>query len=120
MKTNPKMIIPREEDEQKALVKWLRIKGWRFTHIAHGGNYSRNLGVKLKAMGLSPGVPDLMIIVPERGLVFIELKRQKGGVISAEQCDWIDALDDCPGVRCTVCKGCMPAIEYLNNLTKNA
>ena len=56
---------------------------------------------RLKAEGVSSGVPDLFI--PAWGL-WVEMKRVKGGSLSAEQKDWIAYLE---GVkyRCIVGKG---------------
>jgi hypothetical protein len=56
---------------------------------------------RLKAEGVSSGVPDLFI--PAWGL-WVEMKRTKGGSLSAEQKDWIAYLES---VRfyCIVGKG---------------
>lgn len=45
---------------------------------------------RMKAEGVRPGVPDLF--VPEWCL-WVEMKRQKGGRLSAEQRDWIEYLE---------------------------
>jgi hypothetical protein len=44
----------------------------------------------MKAEGVRPGVPDLF--VPEWRL-WVEMKRQKGGRLSADQKDWITYLE---------------------------
>jgi len=46
---------------------------------------------KLKATGLRPGFPDLMIILPGK-VAFAELKSDKG-VLSPAQIGWRDALE---------------------------
>lgn len=46
---------------------------------------------KNKAMGVRAGVPDMIIVYPDR-VLFLELKRLKGGVVSVAQNEWIDAL----------------------------
>jgi hypothetical protein len=55
----------------------------------------------LKAEGVSSGVPDLF--VPAWGL-WVEMKRTKGGAVSAEQKDWIKYLEEV-GYCVKVCKG---------------
>jgi VRR-NUC domain-containing protein len=46
----------------------------------------------------SPGLPDLILVKPPR-VLFVELKRQAGGVLSPHQLRWWDALRACPGVE---------------------
>lgn len=83
--------LPTEHEEQRELVRWFRqtYKGVRIFAIPNGGMRSRATAGKLKAEGVSSGVPDLC--VPEWGL-WIEMKRQRGGSVSAEQKDWMDYL----------------------------
>jgi len=79
--------LPTEHEEQRLLVQWFRRK-WpdlRIFAIANGGARSLATAGRLKAEGVSPGVPDLF--VPAMSL-WIEMKRRKGGSISAEQRDW--------------------------------
>ena len=42
---------------------------------------------RLLALGLRPGFPDLIVITP-RDILFLEVKRPKGGVVSDEQRDF--------------------------------
>lgn len=65
-----------------------------------------------KAAGLTAGCPDLMLIIPgmysskcETKLIFIEMKKKKGGTVSDEQKEWIKALNDCIGVTAYIAKG---------------
>ena len=76
--------VPNEHFEQRELVKWFRqtFKGVRIFAIPNGGIRSLSTAAKLKAEGVSSGVPDLC--VPEWRL-WIEMKRVKGGSLSAEQ-----------------------------------
>lgn len=95
--------VPSEHFEQRELVKWFRqtFKGVRIFAIPNGGVRSLSTAAKLKAEGVSSGVPDLC--VPAWRL-WIEMKRVKGGSLSAEQRDWIAYLE---GVKywCIVGKG---------------
>ncbi len=95
--------IPTEHEEQRELVRWFR-QTWpsvRIFAIQNGGHRSPATAGRLKAEGVSSGVPDLFI--PAWGL-WVEMKRSKGGSLSAEQKDWIAYLES---VRfcCIVGKG---------------
>jgi hypothetical protein len=57
----------------------------RIFAIPNGEARSRTTGARLKLEGVSPGVPDLF--VPDWRL-WIEMKRTKGGTVSAVQKDW--------------------------------
>jgi hypothetical protein len=57
----------------------------RIFAIPNGEARSKATGARLKLEGVSPGVPDLFI--PAWG-VWIEMKRAKGGTVSAVQKDW--------------------------------
>ena len=63
-----------------------------YTHTANE-TYTKSWGTKMKnkRMGVTKGIPDF-IIVTKKALVFIEMKRVKGGVISPEQKSWIESL----------------------------
>jgi hypothetical protein len=95
--------IPTEHEEQRELVRWFRQTwpGVRIFAIPNGGHRSPATAGRLKAEGVSSGVPDLFI--PAWGL-WVEMKRSKGGSLSAEQKDWIAYLES---VRfwCIVGKG---------------
>jgi hypothetical protein len=95
--------LPTEHEEQRELVRWFRqtYKGVRIFAIPNGGQRSRATAGRLKVEGVSAGVPDLF--VPAWGL-WIEMKRQKGGVVSAEQKDWMNYLQSVNHV-CIVGKG---------------
>ena len=76
--------IPLEHDEQRAFVKWFRIQFPTVLIFAVPNAAMRDykLAAYLRAEGMFAGIPDLHI--PEWRTV-IEMKRQKGSVISAEQ-----------------------------------
>lgn len=67
-----------------------------------------------KKMGVSKGFPDFLVITPKSGPVFIELKRKKGGRVSKEQTEWLEALKSA-GCPCAVCYGAKEAIEFLES-----
>ncbi len=84
--------IHTEQEEQRELVRWFRQTwpGVRIFAIPNGGQRSMATAARLKAEGVSSGVPDLF--VPAWGL-WVEMKRSKGGSVSAEQKDWIAYLE---------------------------
>ena len=55
--------------------------------------FTRSWGVKMKnkQSGVRSGVPDLLIVFPHT-ILFLELKREITGVLSASQKAWRDAL----------------------------
>jgi hypothetical protein len=95
--------IPSEDHEQMMLVQWFRrtYPGVRIFAIPNGGHRHPSVAAKLKATGASAGVPDLFIPAWK---LWIEMKRTKGGTVSAEQKDWIKYLEEV-GYCAKVCKG---------------
>lgn len=95
--------IPTEHEEQRELVKWFRQthRGVRIFAIPNGGQRSLAAAARLKVEGVSAGVPDLFI---PAWRLWIEMKRIKGGAVSAEQKDWIKYLEEV-GYCAKVCKG---------------
>lgn len=104
--------IPTEHEEQRELVRWFRqtYKGVRIFAIPNGGQRSMATAARLKAEGVSSGVPDLF--VPAWGL-WVEMKRSKGGSVSAEQKDWIAYLESVE-FCCIVGKGADDAKEKIS------
>lgn len=87
---------PSEALEALRLVDYLRMKGLKFSHVPNESS-SKKQGIKNKRAGTSKGVPDYLILLPGNGVLWLELKRTKGGRVSPEQKDWIAALSKLPG-----------------------
>lgn len=106
-----------EKEEQAALVQWLRTK--RIPFVAHmtGVNLHGNFALinALKRVGcLQAGIPDIFIPIPVgdyHGL-WIEMKREVGGVVSPEQQQWMAALS-ADGYAVMVCHGADEAIRMI-------
>ena len=80
-----------EHEEQREFVQWFRRSfSVRIFAIPNGGLRSKVTAMKLRVEGVAAGVPDLF--VPALSL-WIEMKREKGGVISEPQKDWIEYLE---------------------------
>ena len=105
-KTTASESVPSEDHEQMMLVQWFRrtYAGVRIFAIPNGGHRHPAVAAKLKATGTSPGVPDLFI---PAWRLWVEMKRVKGGSLSAEQKDWIAYLENLESVNywCIVGKG---------------
>jgi hypothetical protein len=114
-----------EDGHQLAIMQWCALNiqtypdlKWLY-HCPNGGSRHKAEAVKLKALGVKPGVPDLHLPVKRgrySGLI-IELKKLKGGVVSEEQKDWLHHLNS-QGFCAVVCRGWEEAVNciklYLN------
>jgi hypothetical protein len=107
--------VPSEDDEQMAFVEWLELCGLRFSAIPMN-TYTKYMSQKMKnrRMGVRAGVPDMIVLIPphrakdgEGHLLFIEMKRRKGGVVSPEQREWLVALTalESANIEAVVAKG---------------
>jgi hypothetical protein len=104
--------LPTEDTEQRIFVQWLRLQGlshFRVPNETYTKSWSQKN--KNKALGVSPGVPDLFVLIPRVGLLAIEMKRQKGGVVSPTQREWLDRLNEIPSVETFICRGANEAIN---------
>jgi hypothetical protein len=101
--------IPTEDQEQLRVVAYLealKLQGKVLMFTAHADNMKTNIvtAVKAKRMGKRSGYPDLTIVT-KKTVLYIELKRVKGGVVSEAQKEWIEAFKSSGSVKAWVCKG---------------
>ena len=101
---NTVLKVPTEHQEQVMLIQWFRrtYPEVRIFAIPNGEKRSQSAGARLKAEGVSAGVPDLFIPAWN---TWVELKRSKGGRVSAEQKSWIAYLESV-GHKAFICAGC--------------
>lgn len=94
-----------EDAECRLFVRWLETLGdrVRFSHLPLETHTTAINAARLKSMGVRKGVPDYLLIVGKH-IVFVEMKRRRGGVVSAHQREWLAALD-AAGAHCHVCLG---------------
>lgn len=87
--------------------------------IPNGGDRNILVAAKLKKEGVRRGVPDMFLALPRGGWhgLFIEMKRRRGGVVSREQREYIEALN-AAGYRACVCRGCDEAFEAIRDYLK--
>lgn len=109
----------KESEEQTAIIEWANIMQHRVPelallyHVPNGGSRNVVEAKRLKAQGVKPGVPDLVLPVARgkyHGL-YIELKTLRGRV-SDTQKQWLDALRN-QGYAAIVCRGADEAIAMI-------
>lgn len=107
MKT-AKTPTPTEHEEQVTLFTWFRMRhaGMLMYAIPNGGARSSITGARLRDEGVLAGVPDIFLPCPSGGKhgLYIEMKRQKGGRVSAPQKAVMQALR-MQGYEVAVCHG---------------
>ena len=122
---------PLEDAECIKFSQWLTLNKIPHCHVANesrsGSRSAMIRGAKLKKMGQSKGVWDYEIYIPIKGITGtidcyeickVEMKRQKGGVVSPEQKAW-QKIYEKAGIECKICKGADDAIDYIKNLMYN-
>ena len=110
---------PTEREEQKLLIHYLQARRIPFYAVPNGGSRNPVEAKNLKAEGVSAGVPDVCIPVPNKKYhgLYIEMKRQKGGRVSEKQKEWIERLNQ-NGYLAVVCKGFNEAREVVEKYIK--
>lgn len=122
MTKTPQYPVPTEHQEQVALFKWRDLFVFRYTElellyaIPNGGHRHKATAVRLKREGVMSGIPDVHLPIPRGryGSLYIELKRQRGGVLSQNQKKVIEMLQNA-GNRVEICAGCAPAIAVIKD-----
>lgn len=114
---------PSELKEQARFVHWCREMGHKVCATAQSTftNSWKALNQNTTS-GVVKGFPDLAIIIDGKyrrdyksRLLFVEMKRTKGGIVSKEQKDWLQSLSQCYGVSSMVCKGFEEAKLYIES-----
>lgn len=108
-----KKTIPSELYECKRFISWLRSKSYRFTHVPNE-SFSKRQGLKNKSLGVSAGFPDYIVLLPNKKLLFIEMKRSRPArsKVSPEQKLWLEALT-LAGFPSMVCYGFEEAKRFV-------
>ena len=118
-----KNTTPLEKDEQISFVSYCELHDIDVISTQNGfkmpkGSFNRvGYSNTLKKMGMRKGFPDLIVLARNKSktheVLFIEMKRQKGGTVQPEQKEWIeklDGMDYCVGVA----YGYESAVRILN------
>lgn len=103
-----------EEYEQTKVCVYLAKRGIYYFCVPNGGRRGMIEAMRLKRTGVMAGIPDLMIPMARgnwHGL-FIEMKKEKGGVVSESQKYWIGVLRE-QNYKVEVCHGANEAINEI-------
>jgi len=119
MKLNPNKPLS-ELKHQAKFVQWAKEQGIKICATAQSTFTDSWKAINQNKMaGVVKGLPDLILIIPpklrhnnEGKILFIEMKKEKGGVISPEQKVWIEDLNSCKEVTAQICNGHQEAIEF--------
>ena len=104
-------LLPTETEDQIALIEWFDL--WapadlrgRLAAIPNGGWRHPKTAAVLKATGVRPGFPDLVLLTPRGGYagLMVELKRVRGSKTSTAQKDWLCWLY-AQGFAVAICPG---------------
>lgn len=112
-----------EEIEQARFVKWshrpdvravIPAVAWLF-HVPNGGKRDAFTGAQMRALGVKPGVPDLLLPVASYGYVglAIEMKSDTGSVKPAQN-GWLDHLRG-ESWRIAVCRSAEEARKVIED-----
>ena len=108
------MIQMSEAEISKGVVNYLNELRWHkkisfFVNI-EGAKRDKRQQIAAKRHGMRPGRPDVEIILPGGKMIFIEIKRYKGGKLTPAQKETIEELSllghdvrTVLGTRCCVC-----------------
>lgn len=118
---------PLEAQEQTYLFQWASDMGdlkWPELHfmyaIPNGGSRHKLEAANLKKQGVKSGVPDVMLPVARQGYhgLYIEMKRRRGGTLSADQKNFIKFLQ-AQGYRVERCNGFHAAADVIEDYMTN-
>lgn len=106
-----------EDDAENFLVVYCELRRFRHTHFSNETyTTSWKQKRKMKYLGVNSGAPDHLVLVRRTDgstvPAYIEMKREKGGVISDTQFAWIHDLL-AANQFATVCAGGEKAVEYV-------
>lgn len=115
-----------EQRECELLAQYLTINGVMFSKISQetpagkyvNGVWSPNWSTlrRNKRAGVNKGVPDYIIPLKKNDkyrLLFVEMKKPKGGIESVEQKKWREILNNCESVEAVVCNGFEEAVRII-------
>ena len=108
-----------EEDSlQIACVRWFDLQyhwlSWALFHVPNGGSRNRIEAAKFKAMGVRPGVPDLILILPRGGYHYLALELKVGKNKQTENQKWYQSKMTENGGKYVVIRSLDDFIETVN------
>ena len=87
-----------ENQTTKQIIEYLEWNGYRVWKLYNGG-VSDGKGGYRKKPDKYKGVPDIVAIKESGEVLFVEVKREKGGKVSPEQAEFIRLVNTCNRVR---------------------
>lgn len=99
-----KTAVPSEAWEQERFVSWLEQEGYSFCAFSPDPGTTPARRAKRQRMGLRPGFPDMLVVLKNQQLLFLEMKRTSGGKTSPEQKKWLELLRNA-GITSEVARG---------------
>lgn len=125
-KIKQKDLVPLEYDDQKAIFDWASLIESKYPELEllHGSLNGVRLtigqSVKAKKAGMKKGFLDISLPVKNKTYsgLYIELKREIGGIVSNDQKKWIKLLQKYGNFAC-VCKGREAAKEIILKYIEN-
>lgn len=107
--------MPTEDQEQTWLIQHLQLRQLPHFRVPNE-TYTKSWAQKRKnkRLGVQAGIPDLFVLVAGR-VIGIEMKRQKGGIVTKEQRKWIAQLSEY-GIETRVCRGYLEAKEFIREV----
>ncbi|MCF6207604.1 MAG: VRR-NUC domain-containing protein [Sulfurovum sp.] len=111
------MIIPKEIDEQRTFIDWLKRKRIPFAAVPNGQKRTRWQAQQAKKEGMTAGVSDLFVFTPKK-IVFVEMKRRKKSVsrVSERQREFLKMVNQFEYALGVVCYGAQEAIETIEEM----
>ncbi len=111
--------VPLEMHECIAFAHYLNLlqlqgKIIKFSHIPEMNTASMAQRRRNVVQGFHAGMPDYCIILANKKVLWIEMKRKTGSTTSDEQYKWQSALNDA-GCISEICYGADSAIEVVND-----
>lgn len=111
-----------EDTLQKSCVEWFdlqhRIWSWALFHVPNGGQRNAKEAAKFKAMGVRPGVPDLMLILPRHGYHYLALELKVGKNTQTDRQRAYQTYIETTGGKYAVIRSLDQFIETINEYLK--
>lgn len=107
-----------EDTLQKSCVQWFDLQyghlSWALFHVPNGGQRNAKEAAKFKAMGVRPGVPDLILILPRGGYHYLALELKVGKNKQTENQKWYQSKMTENGGKYVVIRSLDDFIETVN------
>lgn len=107
-----------EDHEHYQVIQWCDLNHIDVFHVPNS-TWTKSAMVRMKntLLGVRAGIPDLWVLVPNVGMIVIEMKRRKEtkktNYPTPAQKEWIKKLNTIPGVEAFVAYGADEAIDII-------